>query len=88
MKSRVQRLTKRQREVVRLASLVCSQAEAGAILGLSPNTVDIHRTKAMKLLGVNKAALLTCVAIKFGISPLDDKLTRTERRKAGSMHKS
>jgi DNA-binding CsgD family transcriptional regulator len=88
MKSRVLRLTKRQQEVVRLTSLGCTQAEAGGILGLSPNTVDIHRTKAMKLLGVTKAALLTRVAIKFGISPLDDTLTRTEGRKAASTRRS
>ena len=81
MKSRVQRLTKRQREVVRLTSLGCTLKEAGAVLGLSGNTVDIYRTGAMKILGANKAALLTRIAIKYGVSPLDDRLTRSERRK-------
>ena len=53
MRSRVKRLTKRQREVVRLTSLGCTNAEAAAVLKLSPHTVDIHRTAAMRILEVD-----------------------------------
>lgn len=83
MRSRVKRLTKRQREVVRLTSLGCTNAEAAAVLGLSPHTVDIHRTAAMRILEVDKAAILTRIAIKYRISPLSDQLTRSEKRKVG-----
>lgn len=81
MKSRVASLTPRQREVVRLVSLGCSYREIAAILGLAPNTVDNHRTEAMKRLGAQKLALLTRIAIKHRISTLKDKLTASEKRK-------
>jgi hypothetical protein len=35
----------------------------------------------MKALGIEKATLLTRIAIKHGISPIDDELTRTEKRR-------
>ena len=81
IRARIQLLTKRQREIVRLVSLGCTDSEAGAIAGLSPNTVNIYRTKSMQVLGVSKATALTRVAIKYGISPLNDQLSVSERRK-------
>jgi DNA-binding CsgD family transcriptional regulator len=68
---------------MRLVSLGCNVAEIAAILGISPKTVDGHRVSAMKVLGADRAAILTRLAIKYKISPLDDKLTRTELRKSG-----
>ncbi|MBX3433054.1 MAG: helix-turn-helix transcriptional regulator [Pirellulales bacterium] len=83
MKNRVARLTERQREVVRLVSLGCTMDEAGAILGLSPSTVDNHRARAMKVLGADKAAIVTRLAIKYKISSLADALSVAEKRKSG-----
>jgi DNA-binding CsgD family transcriptional regulator len=83
LKTRVKSLTGRQRQVVRLVSLGCSCAEIGAILELSPNTVDIHRTRAMRALAINRATLLTRVAIEHRISPLGDQLTLAEQRRSG-----
>lgn len=76
-------LTPRQCEVVRLISLGCTTEEAAWILDLAPSTVDNHKSRAMMLLGTDKAALLTRLAIKFRISSMADKLTRSEKRKSG-----
>ena len=76
-------LTPRQVEVVRLISLGCTTEEAAAILKLAPSTVDNHKSRAMMLLGTDKAALLTRLALKYRISSLNDKLTAAEKRKSG-----
>jgi DNA-binding CsgD family transcriptional regulator len=76
-------LTPRQCEVVRLISLGCTTEEAAYVLGLAPSTVDNHKSRAMMLLGTDKAALLTRLAIKYRISSLSDKLTTAEKRKSG-----
>ena len=74
-------LTPRLRQVVRLASLGCTLPDMGAILGISPNTADNHRTRAMKVLGVRRTALLTRAAIKLRVSSINDELTAAEKRK-------
>ena len=79
-------LTPRQCEVVRLISLGCTTEEAADILGLAASTVDNHKSRAMMLLGTDKAALLTRLAIKYRISSLKDKLTASEKRKSGRRH--
>jgi DNA-binding CsgD family transcriptional regulator len=81
MKSRVDSLSPRQREIVRLTSLGCTSHEIATILGMSRWTVENHQFQAKERLGVSKAAVLTRVAIKHKISPLDDKLSATEERK-------
>ncbi len=78
-------LTKRETEVVRLASLGCTLDNIAWILDISPNTVDNHRTRAMKKLGVSKATLLTRVAIKKKITTINDKLTPKEMELSGRM---
>jgi len=82
-KKSVPPLTPRQREIVRLVSLGCTVGEMAAILKLAPSTVDNHRARAMAILGTDKAALVTRLAIKFRISPLTDKLTASEKRRSG-----
>jgi DNA-binding CsgD family transcriptional regulator len=81
MKARVASLSPRQRQIVRLTSLGCTSHEIAAILGMSRWTVENHQFQAKERLGVSKAAVLTRVAIKYRISPLNDALTRTEQRK-------
>ena len=76
-------LTPRQTEVVRLVSLGCTNDEAAAILGLSPATVDNHKTRAMRALGTDKAVLVTRLALKHRITSMKDELTRAEKRKSG-----
>jgi DNA-binding CsgD family transcriptional regulator len=81
MKARVASLSPRQRQIVRLTSLGCTSHEIATILSMSRWTVENHQFQAKERLGVNKAALLTRIAIKYRISPLNDQLTRTEQRK-------
>lgn len=76
-------LTERQKEVVRLLSLGCTVKEAAKVLGLSPSTVDNHKSAAMARLGTDKLALLTRLAIKLRITSLRDKLSASEKRKSG-----
>lgn len=81
--ARAQALTPREKQVIRLISLGCSVKEAAAILRLAPSTVDNHKSNAMKKLGVNKLPLVTRMAIKLRISPLNDRLTPLEKRRSG-----
>lgn len=77
------KLTPREMEVVRLASLGCSRQDIGRILDLAPSTIDAHKARAMAKLGTDKAALLTRLALKLKITDLKDKLTPAEQRKSG-----
>jgi hypothetical protein len=52
-------------------------------LKISPSTVDNHKTEAMSRLGTDKLALVTRLAIKMRISPLNDHLTPIEKRLSG-----
>jgi DNA-binding CsgD family transcriptional regulator len=81
MKSRVDSLSPRQREIVRLTSLGCTSHEIATILGMSRWTVENHQFQAKERLGVSKAAVLTRIAIKYKISPLNDDLSAAEKRK-------
>ena len=81
MKARVASLSPRQRQIVRLTSLGCTSHEIATILGMSRWTVENHQFQAKERLGVSKAAVLTRIAIKYKISPLDDALSRAEERK-------
>jgi DNA-binding CsgD family transcriptional regulator len=81
MKSRVESLSPRQREIVRLTSLGCTSHEIATILGMSRWTVENHQFQAKERLGVSKAAVLTRIAIKHKLSPLDDKLSAAEQKK-------
>ncbi|MCI0351960.1 MAG: helix-turn-helix transcriptional regulator, partial [Acidobacteriales bacterium] len=73
MKARVASLSPRQRQIVRLTSLGCTSHQVATILGMSRWTVENHQFQAKERLGVSKAAVLTRIAIKFKISPLDDE---------------
>ena len=83
MRTRVAALTPRHREVVRLISLGCTVGEISRILRIATSTADNHRARAMKILGTDKAVLLTRLAIKYRLSSLDDKLTLAEKRRSG-----
>jgi DNA-binding NarL/FixJ family response regulator len=71
-------LTPQQRKIVRLLSLGCTVVEAGLILGIAASTVDNHKFRAMRLLGIRKIAILTRYAMLNGISNLEDCLTLEE----------
>ena len=58
------RLTKRKMEVLRLVVNGKSSPQIAVILGISMHTVDAHRAKLMKEIGVHKTADLVVHAIR------------------------
>ena len=61
------RLSAREVQVLRLIALGKSNKEIAAILGLSANTVAVHRTNVMTTLGLHKTAELVLFAVKHGL---------------------
>jgi DNA-binding CsgD family transcriptional regulator len=80
---RLKLLSPRQRQVVRLASLGCSSKEIGLILGIATKTAQTARERAMQVLGATTTPMVTRLAIQYGITTFDDKLTAAEKRKSG-----
>jgi DNA-binding NarL/FixJ family response regulator len=64
-------LTDREREVLQLVAEGNSTKEIGAKLGISPKTVDNHRTNLMRKLNIHDVASLTRHALEQGI--LEDR---------------
>jgi DNA-binding NarL/FixJ family response regulator len=63
-------LTLREREVLQLLAEGKSMKEAGAILDISPRTVEFHKYRIMQLVGAKTGAELVQYAIRLGlISP-------------------
>lgn len=62
-------LTKRQIEVLRSIALGASTKEMARDLGISPKTVEFHRTQLMKRLGLRNTAGLTLYAARHGLLP-------------------
>lgn len=60
-------LTPRQRDVLQLLAEGKSAKEIGALLDISPRTVETHKYKMMDDLGVKTAAQLVQHAIKLGL---------------------
>lgn len=60
-------LTDRQKEVLSLIASGRSSKEIAARLGLSPKTVDVHRSRIMERLGVRDVASLTRYAVRNGL---------------------
>lgn len=60
-------LTPRQREVLQLLAEGKSAKEIGAILDISPRTVEVHKYKMMDDLGLKTSAQLVQYAIKHGL---------------------
>jgi DNA-binding NarL/FixJ family response regulator len=61
------RLSAREIQVLRLVALGRSNKEIAGILGLSANTVAVHRTNIMATLNVHKAAELVLIAVRKGL---------------------
>jgi DNA-binding NarL/FixJ family response regulator len=68
---RARALTPREREVLQLICDGLSNREIAARLGLSPNTIAVHRANIMNTLGVHKTAELVAYALQNGlVNPL------------------
>ena len=61
------RLTPREREVLKLVAEGHTNREIGALLGVSPKTVDTHRTNVMQKLDLHDAPSLTRFALRRGL---------------------
>lgn len=60
-------LTRRQRDVLRLIASGASTKSAAATLGLSPKTVEAHRSQLMDRLGIRDIPGLVRYALRHGI---------------------
>ena len=79
-------LTPREAEILRLVSLGCSGKEIGAILDVAPSTAENHKARLMAKLGTDKAVLVARLALQYGVSSMDDRLTPAEQRASGRSH--
>jgi len=61
------RLTPREREVLQLVAEGRTNREIASALGLSPKTVDAHRTRVMQKLDLHDAQALTRYALRRGL---------------------
>ena len=61
--ARLSRLTAREREVMEQATRGLHAKEIAAMLGISPRTVEVHKTRLMAKLGVRNVAELVRFAI-------------------------
>jgi DNA-binding NarL/FixJ family response regulator len=61
------RLSAREIQVLRLVAMGRTNKEIAALLGVSANTVAVHRTNLMATLGTHKAAELVLIAVRKGL---------------------
>jgi DNA-binding NarL/FixJ family response regulator len=66
------KLTQREREVLQHIVQGRSNKEIAALLGLSPNTVAVHRANLMQALGIHRTADLVVYAIRKGLVALPE----------------
>jgi DNA-binding NarL/FixJ family response regulator len=65
------RLTERERQVLTLVARGRSNREIAEMLGLSANTIAVHRANLMKTLAVRKTAGLVLYAVRHGLVTAD-----------------
>ena len=65
------RLTERERQVLTLVARGQSNREIAELLGLSANTIAVHRANLMKTLAVRKTAALVLYAVRHGLVTAD-----------------
>ena len=68
--ARFAQLSAREIQVLRLIAMGRTNREIGKLLGVSANTVAVHRTNLMATLGVHKAAELVLIAVRKGLVSL------------------
>lgn len=68
---RIESLSRREREVLRLVVDGYSSARIGDLLHLSPKTVDSYRSRLMRKLNVNQLAGLIKFALQHAVTTLE-----------------
>jgi DNA-binding CsgD family transcriptional regulator len=76
-----QRLSKRQREILKGVALGQTNKEIAGNIGLSIHTVTMHRTALTKRAGVRDTASLTRYAIAHGVIELKCNCPACNRRR-------
>jgi DNA-binding NarL/FixJ family response regulator len=66
------KLTIRERQIFQLTAEGMSSTEIGNKLFISYRTVEVHRAKLMKKLGINNQAELIRYALQRGLAPIDN----------------
>jgi DNA-binding NarL/FixJ family response regulator len=61
------RLTPREKQILQLIAQGKSNKEIAALLGLSANTVSVHRANLMEALNIHRTAELVLYAVKKGL---------------------
>jgi DNA-binding NarL/FixJ family response regulator len=64
-------LSQREREILKLVADGYSSAKIGAMLHLSPKTVDTYRSRMMQKLHVSDLAGVIKLAIQHGLTSLE-----------------
>ena len=67
------RLTNRERQILELIVQARSNKEIAYMLGISVNTVNVHRTNLMKTLGLHSTAEIVLFGVKHGLATLADQ---------------
>lgn len=67
----IERLTRREKDVLEHLVAGRSNKEVGLKLGISPRTVEIHRARLMEKMTADSLAQLVRMAIEAGIEPAD-----------------
>ena len=68
----VERLTNRQREVLRLMASGNGNSQIARILEISPRTVELHRANVMHKLGLTSQSAMVRYALAHGLISMDD----------------
>lgn len=71
-RANLEALTTRQREILRLIAEGQNTKQIAGILGVSPKTVEYHRAKLMRTVGVQDIPGLVRLAIRAGLVPEQD----------------
>lgn len=66
------KLTEKQKQIVRLVALGKTNKEIALAMGISANTVAVHKNNIMKKLGINKSVILCLYAVKNGILDINN----------------
>ena len=77
-------ITGREREVLTRVALGCSNKTIARELGVSPKTVEKHRSNLMRKLQLHNAAAITMYAIRNGMTTPDSN--RAEAQATGTHH--
>ena len=67
-------LTPRETEVATALANGQTVREVAAALGISPKTVDVHKTNLMKKLDIHNRATLTLWAVRVGLVRADEPI--------------